>query len=721
MKALEKLASGPLHLAQQVHAQLGQTAATLQEQLDLPQRQRFLELLGRGFDTFVHGLVRATRTNKDKPQPPKMVKPVKSTTTVVGTASSGAIMLGPRPVVAEVACAGEAKDGSGDESDDVGTVSAAQRADDEAFAQKFAQLFLDLGGIFPKLAQVLSLRPDVIKNPIVLKRLRAVQEECKQMPFKDAVALATAESTAFREGRFELKDWPQHVHAGSIAQVAPFVIHDLPRESGTSADPVTVDKGEDNLPDGVVKLAFVQMRKVMEVDFRLLRSQLKWMERGQWASALPGLGALNSKQAQKIKEVFKLMVNTEAEVLQEFDLRHEAECQIRGDEVIQSLVSPANKCVWLEEWRDGAIGASLRPAGTTAVAQARDVWRSGGVAGAWLKHVACRAYGGKELAEDVARGETHVARLRVAIKCLQVRVPKVYAEASGPHVLSMSLAGGRSLKQVLDVASARRGDEAEKAAAWFAALLLFVIVPLWGKMLLVLGCCHADPHPGNFKVDGIPGLDILDDEELAASQPPPKRGLLSRFLCCGGARNQTVEPAPSLTLWVLDWGSCVDLRRDVRSNLCALLVSLGDLRDAQSRLKVDANDAVAGEAMAKATAEAAACIRSLGMQASDEKDAFLAAIGMALFDPSTVKGNPILKGQKLDDIGSSFAADSGIGKVLRVIAILVGMCRELETQVNQEVAGHAPAGGQTADHDRRFVELFLVDLWRPFAEAGLAK
>lgn len=331
-----------------------------------------------------------------------------------------------------------------------------------------------------------------------------------------------------------------------------------------------------------------------------------------------------------------------------------------------------------------------------------------------LTRLARRAYGGRALADGMAEGEEHVARLRTALRRLQVRVPRVHLEASGQRVLAMGIAEGRSLKEVLDVIAQSPKEDAEKAAAWFAALLLFVIVPLWGKMLLVVGCCHADPHPGNFKVDGIPGL-----EEVIAAQPvftPPRRGLLSR-LVGGGAAAEPAAPPP-LTFNILDWGSCVDLDDGLRQTLCRLLVSLGELRAAQRRLGEAAGDEAARAAETEAKRKVADCIRTLGVQGEPGQEEFLAALGMALFDPSVAATHPELRGGKVEQLGRTFSAGSGIGKVLRVVAILVGMCRELERRLNSQAADRLPTA--VSRGDQPFVELFLVDLWRPFAEEGLA-
>jgi len=120
--------------------------------------------------------------------------------------------------------------------------------------------------------------------------------------------------------------------------------------------------------------------------------------------------------------------------------------------------------------------------------------------------------------------------------------------------------------------------------------------------------------------------------------------------------------------------------------------------------------------VAEATQTVAACIRTLGLQSED--DEFLAALGMALFDPAVASHHPKLSdGRAEEELGRGFPAGSNVGKVLRVVAILVGICRELEARMNEEAAGRQSASSM---EQQPFVELFLVELWRPFAEEGLA-
>merc|ERR1712060_821619 len=118
--------------------------------------------------------------------------------------------------------------------------------------------------------------------------------------------------------------------------------------------------------------------------------------------------------------------------------------------------------------------------------------------------------------------------------------------------------------------------------------------------------------------------------------------------------------------------------------------------------------------------DVARSMRSLGVEGPQDSDgdAFLAALGMALFDPAAGKRNPHLQGDRLEQLGRSFPAGSGVGKVLRVVAILVGICRELERRLNDEATERLPQSRAESERSP-FVDLFLVELWRPFAEEGM--
>merc|ERR1711879_191703 len=120
-------------------------------------------------------------------------------------------------------------------------------------------------------------------------------------------------------------------------------------------------------------------------------------------------------------------------------------------------------------------------------------------------------------------------------------------------------------------------------------------------------------------------------------------------------------------------------------------------------------------ALQESTKAAADCVRCLGVQAGPDQDGLLAALGMALFDPSVASSHPELRGGKAEQLGRSFPAGSGVGKILRVVAILVGICRELEARMNEEAKTRACVVGDAAgpaEEHRPFVELFLVELWR---------
>lgn len=185
-------------------------------------------------------------------------------------------------------------------------------------------------------------------------------------------------------------------------------------------------------------------------------------------------------------------------------------------------------------------------------------------------------------------------------------------------------------------------------------------------------------------------------------------------MLCSSAPAEPEDAAAALSLWVLDWGSCVDLDEHVRQTLCRLVLGLSELRVARRRMEAAPGDAAAEGAEAEAVRGVAACARLLGVRSEDDR--FLAALAMVLFDPSLASTHPDLRGGRAEEeLGRSFPASSSMGKVLRVIAIMVGICRELEARMNEEAASRL-SGGQA---DQPFLELFLVELWRPFAEEGL--
>merc|ERR1712085_26983 len=96
-----------------------------------------------------------------------------------------------------------------------------------------------------------------------------------------------------------------------------------------------------------------------------------------------------------------------------------------------------------------------------------------------------------------------------------------------------------------------------------------------------------------------------------------------------------------VTLWILDWGSCVDLDDSVRKCLCRLVIGLSDVRSSQQRLRETPDDQSMVALEESATKDVAACMRSLGVEASQDAagNAFLAAVAMTLFDchpPKTI-------------------------------------------------------------------------------------
>lgn len=100
--------------------------------------------------------------------------------------------------------------------------------------------------------------------------------------------------------------------------------------------------------------------------------------------------------------------------------------------------------------------------------------------------------------------------------------------------------------------------------------------------------------------------------------------------------------------------------------------------------------------------QVAAALRELGVQGDD---ATLARVAGGLFDPGFRYGEGEGAEQRAHvDIDPT----STLGHLLRVIAVLVGLCGQLAATVPER----APQLGN--------VDLSLVRLWRPLAQEGLS-
>merc|ERR1719265_1464886 len=111
-----------------------------------------------------------------------------------------------------------------------------------------------------------------------------------------------------------------------------------------------------------------------------------------------------------------------------------------------------------------------------------------------------------------------------------------------------------------------------------------------------------------------------------------------------------------MTLWILDWGSCVDLEDDMRKSLCRLVRGLSVLHRVQRSKAAGQEDTATAVAEADATCEVADAVRSLGVRVGEgrpDQDAFQAALGMALFDPAVAANNPLLQGAASEELGRS--------------------------------------------------------------------
>merc|ERR1719183_1716094 len=135
-----------------------------------------------------------------------------------------------------------------------------------------------------------------------------------------------------------------------------------------------------------------------------------------------GASGLRGQDVQRLREVWRLMIGLEEDVLREFDLGLEASKQQQGAVLIEALMGGD----WLAAWQRAQL--------TTATSQV-----------GW----------GMQLQAQAARGQAlaHLANVRV-------RVPEVLTDYCGPGVLTMEFAGGRSLREVLESAAGGNDTDA---------------------------------------------------------------------------------------------------------------------------------------------------------------------------------------------------------------------------------------------------------------------
>eukprot|EP00401_Gymnodinium_catenatum_P006398 CAMPEP_0117514548 /NCGR_PEP_ID=MMETSP0784-20121206/30126_1 /TAXON_ID=39447 /ORGANISM="" /LENGTH=541 /DNA_ID=CAMNT_0005310347 /DNA_START=13 /DNA_END=1634 /DNA_ORIENTATION=+ len=147
------------------------------------------------------------------------------------------------------------------------------------------------GGYFPKFAQVLSVRADLIRDPEVLAQFARCLED---MPSRSREVVR---EHVMRRGWDErmCDGVGEALNAGTVAQVNTLT-----------------------MPDGspaVVKVAWPDTKQQMQTDFRLF----------EHARGILGALRLEDEQAQSVAGIFSAVQRNEPAVLQEFDLGAEAD------------------------------------------------------------------------------------------------------------------------------------------------------------------------------------------------------------------------------------------------------------------------------------------------------------------------------------------------------------------------------------------------------------
>ncbi|CAD7929538.1 unnamed protein product [Amoebophrya sp. A25] len=397
------------------------------------------------------------------------------------------------------------------------------------------------------------------------------------------------------------------------------------------------------------------------------------------------------------------------------------------------------------------------------------------------------------LMNETSRGsKQQYERVKRSLEKMKIKVPRVLDEFCTKRVLCMEWAPGTSFKELLDrsledlkwresgrdssvdnasltrnastgVASPGQQEEATEvendedhlgselanpsnAGLILAVTFFSILVPLFGRMLMHEGICHADPHPGNFKLSGR-NLWILDWGTIL-EVPVRKRRLFSRLVLNNfrrqkfilqGAINehkddntadggeQTSGASASAAPDKQQFPSSGPTGAGCKENVKAMLAELR---------KSMAND-----------------MRSLmpnPERAAELSDEYLEQAACALFDPNIQEAdrkmgvmrnrdpNATLQGEDLSELLAP-----PLSQVVRMVAILVGILSQLEEMFAKELeksnAKRGTDGGSAAEPRATKSgessatttdssppssaprQLWLPELWAPLAEEAIRK
>ncbi|CAE7204765.1 unnamed protein product [Symbiodinium sp. CCMP2592] len=406
------------------------------------------------------------------------------------------------------------------------------------------------GGYFPKFAQVLSVRADLIDDPEVLAGLSRCLEDMPKRPNADVVAVL--EHVGWHDASAGLG---QALNAGTVAQVNQMSLYGR----------------------AVLKVTFPDVQRRFVTDFRLFSH----------AQAILRALNLQDDKAQIVGAMFEAVGKSEGHVLREFDLTSEAKALWGAQELLAEWPSV------YESWTAAMTGVLER------------------AAAAFPPHLLPLL--------QVAQEQSRTWR---------IGVPTPVADRVAPSALVMTHAGGRSLQEL-----AEGGPAAQQEAA---LVFLGFAVPYLGWLLLCKSSshfAHVDPHFGNFRWER--------ETEM---------------------------------LWVLDWGSTIQLDDELRRSLCLLVSCL----------------AAGGEVR-------------IGVSGDD--DVRVAQVVRGLFNAtSQVAAQESIENAAADHLLQNIRHE--VVPVVRCLAILGGTLKMIQQRIR-------------ADHHQR-IPLSLAMVWDPFATQGFA-
>jgi len=217
-------------------------------------------------------------------------------------------------------------------------ISAVSNTDDQHLKLVCSKELLDhifsIGGLAPKLAQNLAMRPDMIKDDFVRNKLKETQNNNPTKSQEETLQYLEDEGPMIELPHpydnpiplLSVLEYKKPLSAGSVGQVDLFKVRDTISDDLRAAFMALLPAGSGETV--IVKSVFQDTKEEYESDWNLL--ELFFTE-------------LKSKLDAKLKVVWKVLEPLKTSIFDEFDLRKEAKYTMRGKAMLKEFTANIGK------------------------------------------------------------------------------------------------------------------------------------------------------------------------------------------------------------------------------------------------------------------------------------------------------------------------------------------------------------------------------------------